>query len=272
MSTIDYDHHSNAHTGDAARVIVPLVLEIVAVSSVLDIGSGMGDWLLEFSRNGIEDYMGIDGIGIETRFYRADPSRFQQVDLRQQWDLGRRFDLAVCLEVAEHLPATCAGVLLKNIVQHSDRILFSAAVPHQPGQGHLNCQPPDYWQEKFNQLGFICTDPFRAQFWNTKFSEYWYKQNLFLATRVLAGYGQEPRLAHLVHPDLLEVIVNQSADIIANLESHNARLASQIAWLTAEREKTLAILQGRAGARQSLRSAAGIILKTMRGGGGNTKA
>jgi hypothetical protein len=243
MDAIDYHHDTTTHSGEAARVIVPIVLGLVAASSVLDVGAGMGDWLMEFNRNGIEDYMGIDGIGLEQRLYHADPDRFLKVDLREQWDLGRRFDLAICLEVAEHLPATSAGVLLETIAQHTDQVLFSAAVPHQPGHGHVNCQPPDYWQGMFNQLGFICTDPFRALIWNEQFTEFWYKQNLFLAKREADGCGQEPRLNHLIYPVMLELM--------------NGRLA-------AEKEYTLAILQGRAGIGQSFRSAVGMILKAFR--------
>ncbi len=75
-------------------------------------------------------------------------------DLREPLDMARTFDLVVCIEVAEHLPESAADILCDTIVGHMGRyLLFTAAPPGQGGNGHINCQPPGYWKQKFGDRG-----------------------------------------------------------------------------------------------------------------------
>ncbi len=159
---IDYDHSRNLHVASAPRIIVPLILARYSVNSVLDVGCGTGVWLREFIKNGIVDAHGIDGVPIANRYFEADEHRFRCFDLSKDWDLCRRYSLALCLEVAEHLPRESASSLIKNITRHADTIVFSAACPNQVGQGHINCDWPEYWQGIFNSYGFSCNDWLRA--------------------------------------------------------------------------------------------------------------
>jgi hypothetical protein len=52
-----------------------------------------------------------------------------------------RFDLAVCLEVAEHLPPERAESFIRELCDLAPVVLFSAAIPGQGGTGH--CFPGD---------------------------------------------------------------------------------------------------------------------------------
>ena len=75
-------------------------------------------------------------------------------DLRRPLDLGRKFDLVVCLEVAEHIPEESADVLCDTIAKHCGGILiFTAALPGQGGHGHCNLQPFEYWQDRLEKRG-----------------------------------------------------------------------------------------------------------------------
>jgi len=249
MSDVDYNHEQNLHTGEAAQVIVPIVLARINPSSVLDVGCGKGDWIREFKRHGVMDCMGIDGIGLEGREYHADPTQFKKINLTEEWNLDRRFDLAVCLEVAEHIPEHASNVLLENIARHASTILFSAAIPFQPGQGHVNCHPPEYWQLKLNRLGYSCIDPWRERFWNKEFSEYWYKQNLFLAEYSLVNAGAEPRIRHLIHPDMLKDLSSSYSHDLTRLKTENQHIRT--------------LLRGGAGFGQALRSSASMIYRSI---------
>jgi len=73
------------------------------------------------------------------------------VPLKNTWG---NFDLALCLEVAEHIPADYAGIFLKNLTTFSDRLVMSAAPPGQGGHHHVNEQPRRYWAGKLAALGF----------------------------------------------------------------------------------------------------------------------
>ena len=59
--------------------------------------------------------------------------------------MGRRFDLALCLDVTEHLPRECADPLVTLLTSLAPVVAFSAAIPVQDSYNHVNCQWPAYW-------------------------------------------------------------------------------------------------------------------------------
>ncbi|HEX8075983.1 MAG TPA: class I SAM-dependent methyltransferase, partial [Thermoleophilaceae bacterium] len=111
----------------AARVLPPL-LEALAPSSIVDVGCGSGAWLAEAERLGVDDYLGIDG-HTPTESLRIPPERFLLHDLTEPLRLERRFDLVMCLEVAEHLPPEAADVIVESLSRLGPALLFSAALP-----------------------------------------------------------------------------------------------------------------------------------------------
>jgi SAM-dependent methyltransferase len=127
----------------SAETIVPLVLQRVAPRSVVDLGCGHGIWLETFSRHGVADYIGVDGDWVPLDKLHFPQERFVSARLDKPLHLGRRFDLAVSLEVAEHLPPRGARRFVQNIVELAPCVLFSAAVPYQRGTDHLNEQWPE---------------------------------------------------------------------------------------------------------------------------------
>ena len=140
-------------------------------------------------------------------------------DLADRVDLAKRFDLAICLEVAEHLPVSAASGLIATLAAHSDAILFSAAPPGQTGQNHINCQWPRYWQDLFNVHGYICDDSFRWQIWDVSEIEPWYRQNMFIATRSELTAGTEQRIRAVIHPDLAGTSEEQRRMMIKQVEN-----------------------------------------------------
>ena len=88
----------------SAQVVVPIVLSLFQCHSVVDVGCGVGGWLKEFERHGISDYLGVDGDYVSRQLLKIPADRFMPLDLHNVIGLGRRFDLACSLEVAEHLP------------------------------------------------------------------------------------------------------------------------------------------------------------------------
>ena len=129
--------------------------------SIVDFGCGTGSWLAEAQRATGADILGIDGPWTEDRTLEIGSGEFRQMDLTLPIDLGRRFDLGLSVEVAEHLPPAAARILVGSIVAHTDRVVFSAAIPGQGGMGHVNEQWPDYWSALFQEHGFRCDDLFR---------------------------------------------------------------------------------------------------------------
>ena len=68
-------------------------------------------------------------------------------------------------------------------VHAADAVLFSAAVPGQIGLHHVNCQPHEYWHEKFAQHGLEMTDPIRPLIAHDHRVSPWYRNNTFVYLR-----------------------------------------------------------------------------------------
>jgi len=187
----------------SAATLIPLVEKLTGPSSVLDVGCGVGTWLAEWESRGVADIFGIDGEYVAESALQIAPEKFQAKDLRNPFSLGRRFDLVECLEVAEHLDEPHADGFIESLTSHADTILFSAAIPGQTGNHHVNEQWPSYWIPKFQKLGFRGFDVIRPRIWANRDIEVWYRQNVLLFSKVLTFEGAEDIL-DLVHPDLWE--------------------------------------------------------------------
>ena len=203
MATIDYDHDRNLHTAEGPRHAFQRIFSDGLPRSVLDVGCGTGTWLKAAIDSGVTDVFGVDGIVVPTGAFLVSRQLFLQQDLSRPWSLGRRFDVALCLEVAEHLDEACAGTLVDSLTAHAHRIVFSAACPGQPGQHHVNCQWPQWWQKRFNDRGFTCHDTIRWRIWDETEIEPWYRQNIFEARCDEARAGMEPRIPSVIHPDFV---------------------------------------------------------------------
>jgi hypothetical protein len=164
----------------SARHIIPFLRQHLRVSSLLDFGCGRGVWLNEWRRSGIEDVLGVDGDYVSADRLVIPRERFAAHDLSEPISLGRRFDLVQSLEVAEHIPASKAEVFIDSLVAHGDLILFSAAVPGQGGEFHINEQSYEYWRDKFSRRGFELFDCIRPNIADIRAIEPWYRYNMFL--------------------------------------------------------------------------------------------
>lgn len=196
---IDYDHARNRHTLEGPRVALPKIFGESKPASLLDVGCGRGTWLNAAREIGITDILGLDGVAIPQEELLIPAEFFRRQDLTIPWNLHRRFDAALCLEVAEHLNEEFGGQLVATLTNHSDTVVFSAACPGQPGQHHVNCQWPVYWQSLFNDQGYVCSDAVRWELWDDTQIEPWYRQNMFLARRDPAHAGKEPRIPSVMH-------------------------------------------------------------------------
>jgi SAM-dependent methyltransferase len=163
----------------SAEEIVPLVLDLIQPRSVIDIGCGTGTWLAVFVRHRITDYLGVDAF-TPAGLLEIPLDRFVEADLTQPLALGRSFDLAVSLEVAEHLPDSAAKTFIDSLTGLAPAVLFSAAIPGQGGTGHLNEQWLEYWSRLFADNGFGPIDAVRPRIWNNQRVEVWYAQNIIL--------------------------------------------------------------------------------------------
>lgn len=102
-----YDFEWHKTHGDqtitSANIIVPLLKSIIEVSSVLDVGCGDGRWLACFQSYDVSSICGVDGAWTDQSRLLIPQHDFTVLDLSKPFDLGQRFDVAISLEVAEHV-------------------------------------------------------------------------------------------------------------------------------------------------------------------------
>jgi SAM-dependent methyltransferase len=167
----------------SARVVVPMVCALLRPQQVVDVGCGLGTWLSVFREAGVRDCLGVDSPSLDRAELAIPVEQFLPTDLTQPLTVGKTFDLALCLEVAEHLPETCADHLVASLVRLAPVVLFSAAIPFQGGHHHINEQWPEYWADRFRAHNYWAIDCFRPHLWRDERVMWWYAQNLLLYVR-----------------------------------------------------------------------------------------
>jgi SAM-dependent methyltransferase len=213
-----YIYREEIHNFEAPRQIVPLIMKMIKPSSVLDVGCGTGTWLKVFDENGITDYLGLDGDHIKSESLNFPAGKFIFQDLTKTWSLNRKFDLVISLEVGEHLPQSVVDNYVKTLADHAETILFSAAIPGQGGQNHLNEQWPEYWQKKFETFGFYFYDSIRPDIWGNEKIEWWYRQNIFILKKQKPGSDHKPVMS-IIHPDLYGMVIRNHILYVQSLKT-----------------------------------------------------
>ncbi|MBD5584010.1 MAG: methyltransferase domain-containing protein [Clostridia bacterium] len=203
---------------ESAREIVPIILDLFPhINSVIDLGCGPGAWLAEFKKLG-KEITGIDfGEGVSQNLMFS-PQYYIKKDLSTAIELNQKFDLCLSLEVAEHLPEQCADIFITNLVNLSDLIIFSAAMPGQGGTNHINLQYPEFWIKLFYKHDYICRDILRGIIWENKKVRVWYRQNILIFIKKSSRHliAQAESMAKfnlyglpLIHPELFILKINR---------------------------------------------------------------
>jgi hypothetical protein len=142
-------------TADAPAVIDSFERIFSRAMSYYDVGAGTAAYAALAQRRGkrvlASEYSSIgrlaarvQGVPCTTFDLRAEPPA----------DIGSTiFDLAYCFEVAEHVPASLAGLLVTHLSTSASTVVFTAAHSGQGGTGHVNEQPKEYWVERFERAG-----------------------------------------------------------------------------------------------------------------------
>jgi SAM-dependent methyltransferase len=210
-----YTHHRPI-SRRSAEVIVPIIEALFHPQSVCDVGCGLGAWLSVFNERGITDILGMDGSYVKSDMLMIPREKFREIDLVDAFAVPRRFDLAMSLEVAEHLPANRARPFVTALTKIAPVIVFSAAIPNQGGTGHVNEQWQDYWARLFAEHDFVPIDCIRPRIWNDEAVAWWYCQNIlvYCAREALQHFSEAAALApaaqlSIVHPRFIEAVINR---------------------------------------------------------------
>ena len=207
-------HQETSYAAD--RILSILLRQVPNIRSAVDVGCGVGTFLSTLTKHGIEDILGLEGDWVDHDMLVIPRGNFQTANLRTPPELGKRYDLAICLEVAEHLPAEDAERFISWLCGLSDLILFSAAVPGQGGVAHLNEAWQSYWAKLFAERDFYPVDIIRPQIWNDQAIPFWYRQNILIYAK--EGGRLSPKSGgifplDLVHPELFLMRTKASSQL-----------------------------------------------------------
>ncbi len=123
---------------------------------IIDVGCGTGRYLQQFKAAGLLPV----GVEYSPQLRKTCARRSLavypfDVNVPTPHPEGAPFDLAISLEVAEHVPETLAEDFVRYFEGLARNVVFTAAQPGQGGTGHVNEQPKEYWVEKFQRFGFM---------------------------------------------------------------------------------------------------------------------
>lgn len=209
----------------AAKSILTIVQEIIPrLESAVDFGCGVGTWLSALRKKGVKDILGIDGSWVNRKYLEIPSEFFIEYDLSKKISLPKKYDLAISMEVGEHLPSKSADVLVTSLTHSSDFILFSAAIPGQGGINHINEQYLDYWVKLFKERDYIGLDVIRRKIWNDELIPFFYRQNsiLYVKKERILDLRQKHEVIEnipisIIHPKLYQLLYRTSLNYQPNI-------------------------------------------------------
>lgn len=198
-------------TQDSAEIILDIVFSHIQPASAIDLGCGTGTWLAQCRQLGARTCQGVDGDWVDADLLEIENEQFVSHDLgTETYRPTQRFDLAICIEVAEHLSPEMGDALVDSLAEASDIVLFSAAIKGQGGTDHINEQPQYYWASRFLARDYFCVDLIRPRIWEDERVNVIYKQNMLLYVKsqrcselnLESSVISKPFDINRVHPDL----------------------------------------------------------------------
>lgn len=202
MDNYSNDFYATMEKGSfsSAQKIVPKLIARYSPNSVVDIGCGTGSFANEFLNLGISEVTGYEGTWMAPLPTLLPKANYLYHDLTKSLTSPKSFDMCLCLEVAEHIDEKFAENLIQMLTSVSSIVVFSAAVPKQGGNHHVNEQWPGYWSKLFAARGFFLEWDPRQSIWEDVNIEACYRQNLLIYSKGPTDQQIEPMA--LVHPGI----------------------------------------------------------------------
>ena len=213
----DEKYYKKHETGSyiSALQILKYITSFIDIKSVIDFGCGMGTWCKAIEDLGISNILGIDQHIYDSKYMLIPEKNYMRYDLRKELLFSHKVDIAISVEVAEHIEEEYSERFIHNLCMCSDLILFSAALPFQGGTGHVNEKSCTFWANIFNKFKYKPIDCIRPHFWNNKQIEVWYRNNCILYAekklyqKLLNSITIEQYPLDIVNPAMLERILKK---------------------------------------------------------------
>jgi len=205
----------------SAEIVLGALLDVARIESVVDFGCGTGSWLNVALTKSVRKILGYDSSQVPPEELEIHQTFFRPTNLENVTRIEGEFDLAICLEVIEHLSEQSSDRVLCALVESSDLILFSGAIPYQVGTNHVNCQWQTHWSSKFREHGFLGLPILNGCFWKESRINVVYRQNMVLYFKcdkpkdfplydaVVNKFACSENVQDVVHPELFELYLTK---------------------------------------------------------------
>ena len=205
-------------------------MQLAAPASVVDVGCGVGAWLRVFQEHGVGTIAGVDGDWVDETMLQIPRTAFHRADLSRPFHVPGRFDVAMSLEVAEHLPPESAAGFVASLTALAPIVVFSAAIPFQGGVEHKNEQWPEYWAALFADHRYLTVDCLRNRVWKNDNAQFWYAQNMMMFMREDQLRPVQDSAAHHHQPDgaMLSIVHPKKYLQLAELYQEALQRADQL--------------------------------------------
>jgi cyclopropane fatty-acyl-phospholipid synthase-like methyltransferase len=155
------EYYAKDVEGAAVESAAPISNSIISYftpESVIDVGCGTGALLSAFRQRGVL-VMGLEYSKAGLEYCRKRGLTVTKFNIERD-DIstvlsGKKYDVCISLEVAEHLPKGAANRYVALLSSLAPIVLISAAHPGQGGADHVNEQPKSYWIQKFANRGHV---------------------------------------------------------------------------------------------------------------------
>ena len=145
--------------------------------SIVDFGCGNADYAmaLHIKYQNVEAYDGNPHTPEMTGGFA------KVLDLSEHFDLGKKFDCVISLEVAEHIPATKTMQYINNLINHCNDgvLIISWASKGQGGDGHVNEQNADYVKKLFYNFSYKYNEH-ASEYLRQSADLWWFKKTLMV--------------------------------------------------------------------------------------------
>ncbi|MCS4161422.1 2-polyprenyl-3-methyl-5-hydroxy-6-metoxy-1,4-benzoquinol methylase [Salinibacter ruber] len=135
-----------------SKALAMIIIREFNPQSIIELGCGSGRLLYPYYEQGIE-VMGVDASQNAKSVSKLPDNRFEIADLKEKYQPSKTYDIVMCVEVLEHIPAYASDIVVESISRCAPIAIVTAAPPGQGGTHHVNEQPKSYWINKFSDCG-----------------------------------------------------------------------------------------------------------------------
>ena len=154
-----------------------LFLEEPEIKNIVDFGCGNADYAKILIGKG----KNVDAFDGNPYTPEMTGGVGKVLDLSKKFNLNKKYDCIISLEVGEHIPPEYEQIYIDNLDRHANRcIILSWALPNQGGDGHVNERPNDYIKKEFIKRGYTSWDDAEIFFRSTLTDLWWFQKTIMV--------------------------------------------------------------------------------------------